>query len=193
MSRQTKIIIGIVAGVIVLCLAICVVGGFAATLLGRTVAQNVKADPAKAAQTASSIADITPPDNYQATTGFNMFGYTFVLYEENGQASNNMVLMQMPTSSEINEATIQQMQQAMERQAGRSMSNVHTVDSRSLTIRGKPAQEIIQEGTFANSSTAIRQMLVAFQGKGGVAMLMITGPADTWNQTAYDQMVSSIR
>lgn len=193
MSKQTKIIIGVIAGILVLCLAICVVGGLLTTILGRNIAANANADPEKAAQTASEIADFTPPAGYQPVTGLNILGYTIVVYDNTSEASDVMILMQMPGLTEIDEATIRQMQQAMERQSGQRMNNMQVIETRDLTIRDKPARVIIQEGTYSDNSAPVRQAMVAFQGKGGVAMLMLAAPTDTWDQASIDRMVESIR
>ncbi len=194
MTRQTKIIIGVVGAVLVLCLAICVVGVLGFGLFTRNVTSSLQPNPEKAAQTASQIADLTPPEGYQPTSAMNFLGYTFVFYTDPADTSTNrfMMLMQMPLKGDISESTIQQMQQGMERQTGRNLSNMHTIETRDVTIRGKPARVIVQEGTYAESSTPIRQMLVAFQGKGGLAMLAVTAPAADWNQEAFDAMVNSI-
>lgn len=192
MSRQTKIIIGVVAGFLVLCLAICVVGGVFTSILGRNISTDMKPDPEKAAQTAGEIADFTPPDGFQPMSGFTILGYTVVVYDNGSEASDILMLMQMPRLTEIDDATIQQMQQAIERESGSSMNNMRIVETRDMTIRGKPARVIIQEGTSGENAVSVRQMMVAFQGKGGVAMLVITTPASQWNQASFDQMVESI-
>ncbi len=193
MSKQTKIIIGVIAGILVLCLAICVVGALWFNIIGKRIASDAKPDPQKAVQTASEIADFTPPAGYQPSTGMKILGYTIVVYTSGESSSTNMLmLMQIPGTADINDATIVQMQQAIETQSGRQMNNMKVVETRDLTIRGKPARVIVQEGSYAGNLATIRQMMVVFQGKGGVAMLMTTASADAWNQQEMDQMVESI-
>jgi hypothetical protein len=192
MSKQTKIIIGVVAGVLVLCLAICVVGIIFVNMMGKNIVADAQPDPAKAAQTASEIADFTPLDGYQAITDMKILGYTVVVYSNGNSDSEVLILMEMAMLTEINESTIKQMQQAVERQSGQSSNNMRVVESRDLTIRDKPARMIVQEGTSSETSVALRQLMVAFQGKGGVCMLMLTVPADQWDQESIDRMVESI-
>ena len=193
MTRQTKIIIGVVAGVLILCLAICVVGGLFINTLGKNIAADAKPDPDKAAQTAADIADFTPPEGYQPMTGMKILGYTIVVYTKEGSASDFLMLMQIPGLNEMNDTTIQQMQQAIERQGRGNLDNKRVIDTRDLTIRGKPARAIVQEGTTKGGSETVRQLMVAFQGKGGVAMLMLTASAAEWDQASIDQMIESIR
>jgi hypothetical protein len=192
MSRQTKIIIGVVAGFIVLCLAICVVGAIFTNIVGKNVASDIKPDPEKAAKTASEIVDFTPPSGFQPMSGFKILGYTVVIYDNGSESKDLLMLMQIPGLTEIDDATIQQFQQAMERQSGSSMQNRQIVETRDMTIRGKPARVIIQEGTTGENAVPVRQMMVAFQGKGGVATLFITTRTSRWDQDGFNQMVESI-
>lgn len=193
MTRNTKIIIGVVAGLAVLCLIACGVGVLGLGLFGTSVARSVQSNPGQAAQVGSEIADFETPPGFSATSSVNILGIKIVIYNNNsGSSENTLFLLEMPTQGDLSEQTIQQMQQAMERQSGRNLQNVRTISTKTLTIRGKPAQEIIQEGTSSSGST-YRQMMVAFQGKNGLAMLSVVGPSSSWDQSAYDSMVQSIR
>jgi hypothetical protein len=190
MSRNTKIILGIIIGLVVLCGIACAVAVLGFGLLGRSIASGVKTNPAQASQTAASIADFTPPADFQPTNSVTILGVKLVTYQTQDNNSA-LFLMQLPTQGEITSSQIEQLQRTMEQQSGRSLSNVRTIDSRTTTIRGQPAQVILQEGTDSNNNT-YRQLLVAFQGKGGTALLAAIGPASTWNQSAYDQMIQTI-
>lgn len=193
MTRNTKIIIGIVIGLIVLCFIACVLIALGLGLVGRQVTRSVQLTPENAAQTAAEIADFTPPAGFQPTASVNILGIKMVTYETQGQANNSaLFLMQLPTQGEISQAQIEQLQRRLEQQTGRNLSNLRTIDSRSATIRGQPGQVILQEGTSTDNVT-YRQLLVAFHGKGGTALIAVYGPANTWDQAAYDQMIQSIR
>lgn len=196
MSKNTKIILGIVAGLVVLCGIACVVLALSFGLIGRQVAKQVSSgvseDPQKVQAAAQQIADFDLPAGFTPQTSLDLLGFKMVAYTASSE-KNYLILMQMPTTMEINETTIQQFEQQMEKQSGRQINNLHTVDSRQLTIRGKPAQEITQEGSDDSGAT-IRQMMVIFEGKGGnTAMLVAGGPADQFKQSDFDTMVQSIK
>jgi len=192
MSKQTKIIIGVVAGILVLCIAVCLIGGLWVNTLGKNITGQAAPNPEKAAQSASEIVDFTPMIGFQPVSSLSILGYNMVIYSGGDQSPDVMILMQMPGNMEINDSTIQQMQKSMEQQSGRQMNNIKTIESRDLTIREKPARMIIQEGENENGTT-VRQMMLAFQGKGGIAMLMYASDASAWDQAAVDQMVESVR
>ena len=193
MSKQTKIIIGVVAGIAVLCLISCVVGFFVLSNVGTQVVgqieESTNTDPQDVNSDAASIAEFTLPAGFQPETSMSVLGLKMAMYS-NPNNNHHLSLIQMPTQEDITEENIRQMRESLERGSSRDMQNLKTVEQRELTIRGKPAQLIVQEGT--NTDQPFRQLLVAFQGKGGLTMLMVMGSADTWDQAAYDNLVSSI-
>jgi hypothetical protein len=196
MTKQTKIILAVIGGVLVLCL-LCGVAGFAIfAIAGRTlatnVAQSVEEDPQKARQVGDEIATFNLPEGYTDATSFDMLGLKFVVWEhESGQST--IILLQMPIQSELSEQTIRQMEDAMRQRAPGDLRNVETIEERDLTVRGQPASLLVREGEEANSGERYQQMMLAFQGKGGVAMLMAYMPASPQNQALYEDIIQSIR
>lgn len=189
-SNTTKIILIVVAVLAVLCLISCGVGLLLFRNLGQAVSNSVESDPQDVSTTVEGIASFTPPAGFTPQTSMSILGMSFVIYEGSDSRSA-MVLIQMPTSMEMTEANIKQMQDQMERQSGRRLENFETIKDDEATIRGKPGRVIIQEGE--SDGQKFRQMLVVFQGKGGLAMLSVFGPADQWNQAAYDKMIQSMK
>lgn len=191
MSKSTKIIIGVILGLVVICLIVCVVGVAGLGLLGRSVASSIKADPAEAAQVAPEIADITPPDGFQPTASVNILNIKAVIYEAPG-TQRSMFLIQLPVSGSISGSQMDTLKKSLEQQSGQELNNLQTINSYDTTVRGQPAQVVVMEGANQDN-TPFRQMLLTFQGKGGTAMLGIYGPTDGWDQAAYDAMVKSIQ
>jgi hypothetical protein len=102
-----------------------------------------------------------------------------------------MIVMQFPAAA--GDEIIPQMQDAIERNTGRNFSNMETIEQRDLTVRGAPASLTIQEGTDDEDNSRIRQLLLAFEGQNGTAMISVFGPADNWDQNVYEEMIRSIR
>jgi hypothetical protein len=61
-----------------------------------------------------------------------------------------------------------------------------------MTIRGEQVEVVIYEGRSEGSDFVMRQLVTAFPGKDGTAMLMIMGPADGWDQDMIDEFIESI-
>lgn len=190
MTKQTKIIIGIVAGILVLCLITCVAAFLFLRIAGSRVSESVAQDPVAVETTVNEIVDFDLPAGFQPQSSLDLLGMKMAMYQ-NDANNNFMVVMQLPIAA--GQDTIEQMQQAFERNTGRNFSNMKVIEQRDLTVRGQPAKMIISEGLEGESNTPIRQMLVAFEGSGGTAMITVFGPSDSWDQDTYDRMVESIR
>lgn len=192
MTRNQKIILAVVAGILVMCLIACVVGFLAFQRMGQTVMESAAQDPQEAAARAEDIADFTPPPGFTAETGIEILGISMVFFNDPAKPDTVIILMQMPITGELTDTTFDSMREAMERQSGRRLRNVQTIEDRAVTIRGEPARVVVQEGENSDGRP-YRQMLAAFQGEDGLALLTIAGPTTEWDQAAFDQSVESIR
>jgi len=190
-SNTGKIILIVVAAIVGLCLIACIAGVLLFGFIGQRISAGVQSDPQEVSETADSIADFDLPGGFQSRSSMHFLGFNFVIYEDTANDSA-IILIQMPVQEGMSAATIEQMREQVERQTGQSLSNIRTVDEYEITIRGQPGQVIIQEGTVEDGA-AFRQMVVVFQGRGGLAMMSIFGPAASWDQAQYDLMIESIR
>ncbi len=186
MSRTTKIILGVLAGVLVLCLCVGI-GGF--LLMGRLVSNSVSTSSGDAAATARQITDYTLPAGWSEETAVHLMGVSMVIIRA-GSSRSVATLMQLPASSQGSEALFeQQMRQA----AGANLpGQMAEVGQRQATLRGQPVTLTISEGKDASGLT-YRQLMGSFQGKGGTALLMIAGPVSEWNQSSIDSFLASMR
>lgn len=189
-SNTSKIIIIVIAVIAVLCLVACAAIFLLTSKLGGTIAKSVDSDPANVTAAVEKIAVIDVPGGFQPKSSMALLGMTFAFYENASQKSALMIF-QMPSFMEMNDTSIQEMEKQLQSQSNRQMQNVKIVDRYDATIRGKPGVVIIQEGEVEGQ--AFRQMMAVFEGKSGLAMLMIFGPQQGWPQTDYDKMIQSIR
>jgi len=191
MSRNTKIILIIVCSVLLVCLLACGAGYIFFRNVGQNVMESAADTPEEAAAMGREIAEFTLPRGYKAQSGINLMGIKMVFYGQSKDTDRMIMLLEMPVNEELNDSSFEQMRTQMEQQSGRRMENVKTIQDRALTIRGKPGRVVIQEGTAGE--TKMRQMMVAFQGKSGLALLMVTGASKGWDQSAYNKMIKSIK
>ena len=191
MSKNTKIIIGVIAGVLVLCIIACGVTALTLGWFGQRVVTNAVVEGEDTGSTQAEIAEISMPERFTAGGGVSLLGIKMVVYESTNP-NEVAVLMQMPVQSEINDETVRQLQEGMGRSSNRNFTNMKTIETRDVVVRGEPGQVIIQEGTD-DQGNKYRLMLTAFQGQSGIAMLMIGAPTADYNQAEYDAVVESIR
>lgn len=192
MSKNVKIALAVLGGLLVLCVCAVVVGGM---YMSRVVNTAVKSDPAAAQATARSIADFTLPARYTSGTssafamdllGFKVAGFT----ARSGEA---IMLISVPKQNSA--AQNEQIMKQLRSQTLGKMSdqfNFETTDRKPVTVRGQAAEMIISEGS-TQAGNAVRQAMISFMGKNGPAILTIVGPADGWDDAEVAGFVASVR
>ncbi len=188
-ARKWLIPAGIVAG---LCIAACAVILLVARQAGTQFGRAFKTDATGVAQVGSRIADFDLPPGYEQGAGMSIFMYDFVMYEPL-QSSGGMSIFLMQFKGAGGYST-EQMQHAMQQQSGQSAANMKVVSTYQMMIRGQKSTVIIEEGSATSTpAIVIRELIAVFPGKGGTAMLMMTGAKDSWNQPLADKFIASIR
>jgi hypothetical protein len=190
MTRNQKIFIGVGAGIVVLCLGACAVVLLFFRGLGNAITNSANKSPAEVQAAANNIAVFDLPAGYAAAEGMEILGITVAVFKSSS-SDVFIMLMEMPTAADLSDANFSQMQLVFDRQFGSQGYQMHVVQTKDVTVRGKPGKIFISEGT-ANGKN-IRQVTVFFHGNHGMAAFFITGPISQWDTAAYDQMIRSIR
>ena len=195
MSRTTKIVIGIVGGLLILC---CLGVGLAALLLPRAAQSfaenNFTDDPERAAEVGQSIVEYELPSGMQEEGAMGFAGMKMVFIRA-GQRDDAMVmLMQFPSVMQGNEEEMRrQMEQSLSQQSGQQQFNMEVVSEDEVVINDQTTVLTTLEGTDENG-TAIRQVTGVFESKaGGSAMLMAISPTAAWEEANIDEFIESLR
>lgn len=196
MSRNTKIILVIIGLVVVCCLVAAIAGILIFQRAGALVSEAFVTDPAKLEETAANIADIYETE-FKPQGGMSLFGVDMVFYARGQMTSGGdtlvAILMQFPGNNEITQEEMEaQLRPALEQQFGRRGFEVTQTSQVNTVIRGQDVVATISEGRTQDGS-AFRQYLAPFEGKKGMAMLMIMGSPSNWDQDAVDAFIRSIR
>lgn len=194
MNRTTKIILGIVGGVVVLCCGIGALGFFLAPSFLEDFATESFADtPQEAAAVGQEIIDYELPSNFQEDAGMELLGIKMVMITSSDMAIS---IMEFPAAMKGNEAQMEsQMQQQFSTQGGSNNSTVsfEAVGTQDVEIGGETRTLTIMEGSDENGDTQ-RMIQGFFESKsGGPSMLMIMGPADSWDDAGIQQFLDSLR
>ncbi len=192
MSKNTKIILGIVIGLLV----VCVCGGVATfgalTWFGVTVGQQFEPNPEKVAQIASKIADFKLPPGYTTEYGIEVADFALASYSP-GDDHSHIMFIQMPPDSKVDQVTLErQMTQVTQPRSSKRPTKLTMVGASQVTVRGQSVKFVISEGTNSEGQ-AYRQMRGMFQGKGGLVLLTVEEPTSRWNQATVDAFIASIR
>lgn len=195
MSRTTKIVIGIVGGL----LGLCCIGIVAAVLILPSAAQrfaenNFTDDPERAAEVGQTIVDYEVPAGMQEQGAMGFAGMKMVFFTA-GEKDNSMVmLMQFPSAMQLNEEDMQQqMEDALSQQGGqRQLNDLEVVSVDEVVINDQNTALTTLEGTDENGN-AFRQITGVFMSKdGGPAMLMAMGPVASWESSNIDAFIDSL-
>ena len=195
MSRTTKIVIGIVGGLLLLC---CLGIGLAALLLPRAVqnfAENsITDDPEQVAEVGQSILDYELPPGMQEEGAMGFAGIKMVFITAGPGNDAMVMLMQFPAIMQANEEDMRrQLEDAMTQQSGQQQFNMEVVSEDEVVINDQNSVLTTLEGTDENGNS-IRQITGVFESKtGDPAMIMAISPIAAWEEANIDEFIESLR
>ncbi len=205
MTRNTKIVLGVVAGLLVLCMCAGIAGFAALTAVARTayqapiqgpvVERAVRVQPAPG----DSIFAERAPVQYDLPTGWredlarHIFGVDMTALG-GSDGHSHIFLLQIPperdAQSSLREALA--LDHAGSRMAYRNGVQFRQVGQTQATLRGQPVTMTISEGTNRDGETYRQLTGVAADGTAQLVVL-IEQPAKTWDQAMVDRFIASIR
>ena len=192
MSRNTKIVVGIIAGILGVCCLIAVVAALVLPRMFENFAESVD-DPAQAAAVAEEIVDYDLPSGYEEQGAMNLFGFRMAFI--NGPDERSMIMLaEFPESLASNEEQMQQqMRDAFANQTGTGQNmNLEFVGSEEVTINGEDASLGTYEGTD-DQGNRIRQIIGVFETKSGnPGMVMIFGLENDWDEDGISRFLDSM-
>lgn len=141
------------------------------------------------AQAAAEIADFDPPKGYKPEFKLALDAYTLVSYSP-GDGRSHLYLIQS-TRGEDKERLPRALQNIVLRNSDRE-TRMTVTEKRSVTVRGQEAVLLLCEGTNGDGRL-YRQAMVAFDGDGGPALLVLSTPADAWDTGLVEDLIASIR
>jgi hypothetical protein len=134
------------------------------------------------------IADFDLPAGYTAEFSTSMWGYTVAAYRgPNGPS--HLYLIQSEKESDGDE--LAKMLAQLVPGASSSDADMKVIENRPISLRGQETTLIVSEG-LNSENIPYRQVTVAFEGKGGPALLMFSETVDAWDQAAVDEFLASI-
>lgn len=192
-SKNTKWIwIGLGAAAL-FCLCAVAVAFFTFYKMGQQVREGVKTDPESVSKAAHEIADYDLPDGYEERMAMDIMIYSFVVIGPQSYVTDEPLIMLAQFQTGMDQQQVeQQLRQSAEQQFGFRGMKMQLVEVKEATIRGEQTEINIYEGTDQNGMS-MRQLITAFPGKDGNAMLLILGEVNGWDQELVDDFIKSIR
>jgi hypothetical protein len=193
MTKTTKIILAVCAGLLVLCCGALAIGYF---FVSRTIGQSVAMSPAEMSRVGHEIADYSLPAGYVEKMAISVLGMKIVGIGPSSSSDNMMLmLMQIPTTGTTNQEELErQMRQAWDQQGSTQSQNYTVVGTREVTVRGEKVILTISEASSQGESTATRQEIGVFTGKSEkMVMFMAMGDKESFDENVVDEFLGSIR
>jgi len=194
MSRNMKIVLGIIGGIVICCTFSVIAAVVLLPRLASTIAEeSFIEDAEQAAEVGKGIVDYNLPNGYAEEGGMSILGIDMVFAASADANEGVIMLMSFPESLAGNEAEMQsQMEQTFRRQSGRQ--NIHLIykGEEEVTINGEAATLSVYEGTDERG-VDVRQITGIFQTKSEApGMLMILAPLDSWEDAGFDDFLASM-
>ncbi len=194
MSRELKIALGVVGGLVAVC---CLIFGILALVMPRMTEQFMETafteDSEQAADVAKSILDYDLPDGYLEESAMDFAGMKMVMIVANDEPGMAFMLMQFSAAMQMNEADMQrQMEESFSRQMGQGGIQMQVVDTDEVVINGETVELTIMEGSGSTGEAARQVMGVFPANDGSPAMIMIVGLATEWDTDAYNHFFNSV-
>jgi hypothetical protein len=147
------------------------------------------ADANQTADIAADIADFDLPAGYTADFSAAVSGYSVIAYSP-GDDQSHLYLIQ---SSQVADGDALEKGLAdLVPGAGDEKARMTVIENRQVTVRGQVVTAVVSDG-INSENNRYRQIMVVFEGKGGAALLVLSTPVNTWDETLVDTLLASIR
>ncbi len=204
MSKNTKIILGIVLGIVVICGIVAIAGVIGVGLIGKSVADGslYTDDPEKLAEEASKILSYELPDGYREQALMNIIVGKMLMISQSDLSNSDyttpvIVIMQLSSliadGSTSQEDFQRQMEQNMTTTSGGEQLDLELVEEKTMTIAGQETPLLVYEGTNSKG-VEVREITTGlFEVNGKSVMVMITGQKSNWPEEDMNAFLSSIQ
>lgn len=185
MSRNTKIGIAVITGIILLGLCTCV-GIF--YYLGNKVMQSIITDPAEIEQLHQELAECDVPEGY-TENGMRLLGFQPLILSNYLQSPESIIIMVFRADMQLSQEGIDQALQQISHQ------NQNTawvqVDILMVTIQDQSIEMLVMEKNSGSNQRCMMQCI--WSGFTGIVTLRIIGVVQNWDQSVVDAFLSSVR
>jgi hypothetical protein len=158
-------------------------------------------DAAEIRERLGRITQIDIPTDFEPALGMDLGIMRWVAYEKTPRDGSLFMLFELDRAM-LQSATLAEQRREIERMFDQQRGgqnnqfdmqiNVTERETRTLTVRGEPVEFDFNKGTSSDGK-AMRQVVGAFKTPGGVALLDLIVPEESYNEAAVVTMVESIR
>lgn len=148
----------------------------------------IHANPEDVANAAAEIVDFDLPTGYSPEFSASLEGYSLVSYNP-GDEHSHLFLIQ--SEEEKDAEKLAGMVNRIAPGAFDPKTRITIIETKSITVREEEVTMVTSEGVTSDGET-YRQIMVAFTGNGGPALLLFSEPVSTWNPDKVNSLLTSI-
>ena len=191
MSTTVKIILALIFGTMLTCLAVGVLGLYLFRANHLNIVDLLIDQPLKAIRVGHSIADYDLPAGFRNVFSAKLAGYEMVGYT-GADGHSHIYFFQLPADLNVDLSGIESEVRASFPGSTESYLDIRVVDSRLATIAGQEVTLVISEG-MNHEGEPFREISTTFQGKKGQVLVVFSCPQASWNQLEVETFLASIR
>lgn len=203
MNKNTKIVLGIILAVVVVCGITVIAGAIGLTILGKNFRENMFTDdPEQAASEASKMLSYDLPAGYREQAVMDLvFGKMLAIAQSDlGTADRTTPIIMITQLSSIitgdamsQEDFQRQMEESMTTTTGGEKMELQLAEEKTMTIAGQETQVLVYEGADSKG-IEVREVLTGFfEVNGKQTIVMIIGQISTWPEEDMDAFLTSIK
>ncbi|MBP6016712.1 MAG: hypothetical protein KA586_08325 [Candidatus Promineofilum sp.] len=189
MNRTLKFVLIIIGSALALMLSVVVAGFIMLRSAGWVLTNVLDGQPASVSEVGRSIADYAVPEPYSDAYAAEIAEFSMVAYRD-VNTDGHIYLIQMPATIQIDPAVLET--QLRVASGTEVLAKVAVVQHIPCRIRGQETTLVISEGLNHNNRP-YRSASAIFPGKGGQALINISGPVEAWDQAMIDSFVESFQ
>jgi hypothetical protein len=195
-NKTIWIILGIIGMLVILCgcgvSALLATGAWAVTDFVQETNLHITTDPGQVAKIGADIAGYSVPDGYHANYGMSADGIKFIGYIAQSDDCH-INLLQLGPNGHIGLDEMEREMKESTRVPKMEWFDLEmvTIEQKIVTIRGEEHLLTVREGTNKSGKT-YRVALVQFAGKGGPALLAVSGSLAHWDMTEVEQFIAEM-
>ncbi len=190
MSRNAKIVIGLVCLCLALCAGTTILAVSAVGLAGVTAGRTIDTDPAHVNAAAAQIADFDLPAGWKPDHTTEIAGWLLAAYTP-GDGHSHIYLVQGPSNVVLDQPALDLAAQLLGTPRADSSARSQVVGSINATIRGQKTV-LITSRDWNHDNQPFQTVTTVFQGKGGPAFVSVSSPLGVWDQADVERFIASI-
>ncbi len=150
--------------------------------------KSIDTDANETLSAAGEIADFDLPTSFSPEFSASLMGYSIVSFTSGDNRSHLYVVQ---SENQADREALENVLNELISSKGSIKNRTEVVDTQQAYLNGEEVTVVITDGVNGENK-AYRQAMIAFQGKGGPALLVFMTPLEKWDPVILNELIASI-